>query len=653
MKILDKMNIREKLLLGIVPILFVAFIVIGVLVNSSTTKLVLDQQNLFYGSIAKQLGNELDDWLQNKLEDAIIIANSQNAIDACNGKNHALATKQVQNLFENSAAMENVFIADKSGQIIVSAEPKGINVKVGSFSVYKINLEMSLNGKDCIGDVGISPVSGTPIVLITAPVFDNGNVIGFAGTPVSLTYYTRSNIANLSLGEGSYAYIIDEDGLSIAHSDEKHIMNLNITKYDFGSKILDIDDGKLEYSFEGSDRIAYVEKIESKPWRVCLAANLDVIQRPIKNLQWYIFGIEGVVVIILGVVLLILVGTISKSIKNVVERIRDIAEGEGDLTQRVAVKSHDETGQMAKWFNVFVEKVHDIIVLIKENTETLSASGTELNTIAEEMAHGISSAVEKTNTVASAAEEMSTNISFLSNNMGDTSDKLNTVSAGTEQMSSSINEIAQNASKSTDITKSAVRQAEQASNQVNELGDAAREIVKVTDTIAEISNQTNLLALNATIEAARAGEAGKGFAVVANEIKELAKQTAEATEEIASQLSGVQKTSEKTADEISSITKIINEIDDIVGAIAAAVEEQNATTTENSKSINEISGNIKEINENIHQSNTATEQISNDISDINQSTNEMSNSAGQVQTSSEEVAQMVETLKGIVDQFKL
>ena len=361
------------------------------------------------------------------------------------------------------------------------------------------------------------------------------------------------------------------------------------------------------------------------------------------------FMMIGITIVSYFVAMIVIVKPIIKTR----DMLKDIASGEGDLTQRLNISSKDEVGEVADWFNIFIEKIQTIMKEITENTETLSSSGTELNTISGEMTKGININVEKSNTVSAAAEEMNSNMETVTIAMNSTTEKLNVVSTGTKEMTSSINEIAQNASKSTDITKNAVTQAERASVQVAELGRAAQEIVKVTDTIADISNQTNLLALNATIEAARAGDAGKGFAVVANEIKELAKQTAEATDEIAKQLHGVQDTSKNTATEIKSITDIINEIDNIVGAIAAAVEEQNATTSENARGISEISDAIIEVNENIHQSSTATSQIAEDIADVNSSTNEMSNSASQVQHSSVELSEMVGKLKEIVGQFKI
>ncbi|MBN2280826.1 MAG: methyl-accepting chemotaxis protein [Candidatus Marinimicrobia bacterium] len=650
----SNLNIKAKLLLGTLPLLIVAFVVVGFLVIKQSSKIILNQQNQFFDSFIEQLATDFDDWLNDRVREATLLAENRIIIDAAQGRNLQDAQQLVTNVKQKSPVYENVFLADVGGDIkMLGAGNVGSGIDISEIPPYKINVDKAAEGLSWIGSVNLSPVSGRPVILITAPVKDNGRVVGILGTPIELNFYSERKIENVNFGVGSYAYITDDKGIIIAHPNEEYILKLDISKHDFGKEILQKKNGIIYYFWDGANRVAYIREIENKPWVVALASNLDELYKPINAFGMKIFFFQMVVLLVVSVIIYFLIGSISKSIQKIVYRIKDIAQGEGDLTQRIVNNSKDETGELAKWFNLFVEKIRKIILQITEGTETLAASGTELNTIAEEMARGIHVTVDKTNTVAAAAEEMSSNMEAVTHNMDSTSGKLNTVSAGTEEMSASINEIARNASKSTDITKNAVRQAEKASNQVNELGKAAREIVKVTDTIAEISQQTNLLALNATIEAARAGDAGKGFAVVANEIKELAKQTAEATEEIANQLSGVQQTSSNTAEEIKTITNIINEINDIVGAIAAAVEQQNATTSENARGINEISGNIKEINENITQSNTATGQIAKDISDVNQSTNEMSNSASQVQRSSEELSEMVEKLKGIVNQFKV
>ncbi|MCP4449919.1 MAG: hypothetical protein GY809_00540, partial [Planctomycetes bacterium] len=185
-----------------------------------------------------------------------------------------------------------------------------------------------------------------------------------------------------------------------------------------------------------------------------------------------------------------------------------------------------------------------------------------------------------------------------------------------EEMTATITEIAQNAEKARGITTEAVGQTEHATAQVDELGISAKEIFTVVETITDISSQVNLLALNATIEAARAGEAGKGFAVVANEIKDLASQTADASNEIKERVAGIQTSTDGTITEISTITKVVTEINEIVSTIAAAVEEQSATTRDIAENVSQASMGISEVNENIAQGSVASQGVTQDVAEV-------------------------------------
>ncbi len=365
--------------------------------------------------------------------------------------------------------------------------------------------------------------------------------------------------------------------------------------------------------------------------------------------------VKLIILIIIGIILVAVAFFIINSIITRLKKIENysIEYGNGNFSIDTNISGNDELSHVGFALQEMEEKLGTSFRNIIEISETLFHSSESLQNISTQMSETSDEVVQKSNTVASAAEEMSSNMNVIADTTKNSTDNLNTVAVGTEEMSSSINEIAQNVVTSTKITQNAVKQVVEASAQIKELGFAAKEIVKVTDTITDISNQTNLLALNATIEAARAGDAGKGFAVVANEIKELAKQTANATEEIASKLSGVQKSSENTTEQITGITKIINEIDSIVGTIASAVEEQNATTQENAGKINEVSKNFAEINENVSQGSEATAQIAEEIVEVNEASNEMSNSASQVQQNSEDLQRMVGNLKEIIGQFKV
>jgi methyl-accepting chemotaxis protein len=344
---------------------------------------------------------------------------------------------------------------------------------------------------------------------------------------------------------------------------------------------------------------------------------------------------------------------ITGPINKAVARLKDIAEGEGDLTKRLEVDTRDELGEMANWFNTFLKDLQAMIKDIAANSVTLSNASTELSAISQQMSAGAEDTSGKSNTVAAASEEMSTNISSVAAAMEQAATNLNMVASATEQMTASVGEIAQNSEKARAITSTAVTKAKDTSKKVNDLGSAAQAIGKVTEVITEISEQTNLLALNATIEAARAGEAGKGFAVVANEIKELAKQTAEATQEIKNQIEGVQGSTQETVSDIGEISKVIGTVDEIVSTIAAAVEEQSAATQDIAGNISQASSGVQEVNTNVAQSSEVTASITRDITEVSQASNEMTSSSSQVNLSAEELAGMAEKINGMVGKFKV
>ncbi|MCP4747250.1 MAG: HAMP domain-containing protein [Desulfobacteraceae bacterium] len=348
----------------------------------------------------------------------------------------------------------------------------------------------------------------------------------------------------------------------------------------------------------------------------------------------------------------VLVRMIIKPLDQVVHGLKDIAEGEGDLATRLNVKTHDEMGELAKWFNVFIGNIQLIIKELAGNAELLNNSSKNLMAISDHVSVGSEQASSKAHTVAAAGEQMSSNMISVSAAMEQASTNIDQVAAAAEEMTVTITEIAQSTEKARNVTSDAVEQASSASNRVQELGNSAQDIGKVVETITEISEQVNLLALNATIEAARAGDAGKGFAVVANEIKELAKQTAEATGEIKQKVQGIQRSTGNTVTEIKTITKVVNDVNDIVSTIASAVGEQSSTTREIASNVAQASQGISEVNFNVAQCSTVAQEIAGDIAAVTQASNEISTSSSQVNISSSELSELANKLDTMVGRFK-
>jgi len=325
----------------------------------------------------------------------------------------------------------------------------------------------------------------------------------------------------------------------------------------------------------------------------------------------------------------------------------------GDLSTTFDYSGQDEVGSLADALNKMTVSLKAMMTSIQEGSIHLSDSAGTLSGTSSQMSANAEQTSGKATTVAAAAEEMSVNMNSVAAAAEQAATNVNIVAAAAEEMTSTIDEITKNTAQTSSISERAVAQADSASDKVNELGAAAMEISKVTETITEISEQTNLLALNATIEAARAGEAGKGFAVVANEIKDLAKQTAEATLEIKAKIEGVQQSTKDTVDEISEITKVINEVNTMTSSVAAAIEEQSAATQEIANNVAQASQGIQEVTENVSESSTVASDIASDVAEINSAAAELTDSSTEVRSSAEKLNEFAAELKEMASKFKI
>lgn len=667
-----KWNMRNKFL---VPMLVLVMIGMGVstMVSSKYSKTALETAiKAQMTGTARSIQDQLFSWLNQLKQEMAMWAESDVLQSEADKTNHQMtitsgtgiyASEQLVQLKKGSKFYDSIGIADRKGRAFSNSE-----YVAGEQTAEIINVadqpffQEAIKGKKFITDIFMDNERQKPVFTIATPIYgieqfgtaSTEEIVGVIYATVPLDFFSKTYVETVDMGKTGAAFIYNAEGQVAAHSDRTSVFKLDLRKSDFGKKMMAQKSGIINYSLDSIENIASFTTLPELGWGVVVGVSSDEVFSSVSDMKVANMTIALIVTVLMALSMWFLSGVlILKPVSRVVGGLKDIAEGEGDLTRRLDVGSEDEVGALSRWLNTFMEKLQTIIREIGQNADTLTASSLELSQLSGTMSQAAENMSGKSNTVASSAEEMSDNINSVAVAAEQASTNMNLVAATTEQMTATINEIAKNSEKAKAVTNDAVTQSDDASRMIDEQGRAAQAIGKVTETITDISEQINLLALNATIEAARAGEAGKGFAVVANEIKELASQTSEATQDIKQRIDSIQESTALSVTQVSRISKIINGINDIVTTISTAVEEQSVSSQEIATNVSQASNGIQEMFERVNQSSNVASEIAGDIAEVNVSSAEMSNSSSQVDMSANELAKLSSQLKDLVGRFKI
>jgi len=510
-----------------------------------------------------------------------------------------------------------------------------------------------------------APSNDDPAMFTGFPIQSkDGSILGIIAFQLPLDQINKVMTTRYGMGRTGESYLVGPDLLMRSDSfldPKNHTVKASFANPDTGkidtegsrSAISGTDGYKIITDYNGSPVLSYFNQLKIMDLHWAIITEIDEAEAfsAVRTLKLQSSTIAGISVCLISLIAVFIGRSISRPIAQAVGMAEKMATG--DLTQKLDLERKDEVGILVKSLNNMSASLRQMFSGITDGTQTLTAASTELSAISGQMASGAEQSSQKSNNVATAAEEMATSMNSVAAATEQTTTSLQMIVSAAEEMSATINEIANNIAKGSQTTSEAVKKAVSVSSKVDDLGKAALEISKVTDTIADISEQTNLLALNATIEAARAGAAGKGFAVVAAEIKELAKQTADATDEIGSKIGDVQATTRESVEAIKSIVDIINEINAIVTSVATAIEEQSATTREISNNVSQAASGVQEVNENVNQVSAVAGEVTKDIHQVSQSAEEMNAGSLQVNTSAAELSKLAENLNEMVGRFKL
>lgn len=598
------------------------------------------------------------------------------------------------------------------------------NGKYASSGLGELFRKVLQNQSYAIADFSpYAPSNNDPAAFIAAPLIREGEVEMVVALQLSLEAINKIMQQREGMGETGESYLVGSDRLMRSDSIEGaiHTVKGSFANPEQGkvNSMLVQDALAGESGFDKTNDFnddlvlashAPVIIGDDLHWALITKIDADEALAPVRAMQKL-----SSIIVLLSCIAIVLVAVfmlrlVMAPIRVVVANLKELSQGEGDLTQRLQVNcpncsdvmgctetvcrsygkkgmcwevsgtmssnpdcievtsgkmtdckeckvylqsNYDELQELSSNFNNFILKLQFMFKEVVQGVVTISSATTELSAISEQMSAGAASVSDQSETVATAAEEMSVNMDSVAAATEETTTNMNIVASAAEEMSATIAGVNSNTEQASKVTAEAVAEAKSATLKVQELGLAASEISKVTEVITDISGQTNLLALNATIEAARAGDAGKGFAVVANEIKELAKQTADATGQIKSQIEDIQNSTAATVSQIQKITTVINNVNDTVNTITGAVGEQTAATDEIASNVAQAAQGLAEVNENVAQSSTVAAQIAQDITMVNQSSGEMATSSGEVQSSAGELSETAEKLKDMVGGFKL
>jgi methyl-accepting chemotaxis protein len=524
------------------------------------------------------------------------------------------------------------------------------------------------SGRDAVVDpyrYSYGPGMDTVLLISMAvPVRVNGEVVGVAGIDIPLGNLQKM-VADIKPVPGAYAILVSNHGLRAAHPKTELLMKPMGDDLADSARIALLDsirDGRttlLEKTSKATGRMSRLQFSPvrigetGQPWSLALVYPVDEMREPGRRLRRDI-----VVSTILGILLLasLLGGLVARQLKpldRAADLMREMAEGDGDLTRRVAATGVRETDRLGGEFNRFAMVTQGMVSSVIERTRPLGDAASGLQAVAGELDRSSEQVSQRAEVVGRSAQGMSRDAQSAYVEVEQSGSNLERIAAAVEEMNASIGEVANGASLSRATGVEALDAAEQAAKFVGDLADASAEIGKVIEIIVEISEQTKLLALNATIEAARAGEAGRGFAVVAGEVKELAKGTADATEDIRTRVDRMRQATGLAVERIERIREVIHKSSDMQTSIAASVEEQSSATREIASSLAEVVAGVRVVRGNLLTVVEGTRSVSSEMDQVVGVSAALRDEAHKVRESSDRMAGMAEAVRNLLGRFKV
>ncbi|MBP7737620.1 MAG: methyl-accepting chemotaxis protein [Spirochaetes bacterium] len=615
-------------------------------------------------NIAGIINEDLDRFLGERVSDAEILAGNRIVINgAAGGDGESLAL--LKKIHGSYGVYENVFIAtpyyDSSIIVGTAAGSAGVRYRQAGFGD---NIDASLEGNTRVSGGGKSPITGRPIIMITAPIKNGGRIVGIFGFMIELDKFADKMIKNIKIGETGYPFITD-GRVILAHPNKKMILT-PLKGYAWGKSVLSLKSkSSFSYRWNGEKKFLYFLKNEKNGFNVISTANLADINSEVWSSQLYMLVMSIFGLALVGSLMYFLV---NRKLRPLVT-YREIIEGvsHGNLDQDIVIVSDDEIGHMSAMLILFISRLKDSIRNIKAISTEMATSSGEMSATTVSFSDNAQSQAASAEEVTATVEEVSAGVENIAHNASAQYMNLTALIDMLTRLSDMINSMGarlKEAFAQTDTIAGKARIGEELIREMDtsmsKIISSSAEMANIVGIINDISDRINLLSLNAAIEAARAGEQGRGFAVVADEISKLADQTAQSIKDIDTHIRnnndeigrGIEN-SRKTVETISTIIDGVSAINNLMNSLLSSMKDQ----LEINSTVNAKAGDVKigadQIRGATEEQKTAVSEIVRSVSNINELTQSNASGAEQMASTAENLAGMAETLKQATDFFKV